>query len=543
MMKYKILLLDDEIFHVEERHFVFEAFLEDKWLNYYRMKAKEDGLDVSDETLYKAIEPHANSGYEFEVLYHERLDEESLRSIVTNNEFDAIFLDVSFDNALEKTDFFKVLSALERYMIKGVPPVFVYSGKLNDDMVLSINEAFDRVFVGRGPDRLYIFKEIKNICDSAHKRKEGGQCDFGKLIAARQRISNIISKTKDLATFFPKKRDEISILHISDLQFGDKHSSNALNGILNSISSKVGNIDLLVITGDIAMHGWTSEFNEAEAFITQLRDKLWPKDINLEEKCRRTIIVPGNHDVDLNILATNYFDAKPIENVEEGNRTIDFENLKEQLSSPVLHQHDSYQRLALQAFRDFAYNVTRDSHYYLCDTLNFVNDRFINWGIRFLCLNSVGAISAIEANKVFLVPESDRFHSLESVMSIALCHHTLLCENPGEISNGDAELFRKTLLGYITGNRCQILMGGHRHTSASKIESTENSADYLVCETASLRLEGTDDKHIRSLKKYVLHRQDDKFTLLDEILYKFSDTDASITDGEIIQNKTKIPKY
>ena len=76
-MKYKIMLIDDEIFRVEERRYVFEAFLENKWLNYYRMKATEDGLDVSEEILYKAIEPHANSGYEFEVFYLARPDEES----------------------------------------------------------------------------------------------------------------------------------------------------------------------------------------------------------------------------------------------------------------------------------------------------------------------------------------------------------------------------------------------------------------------------------------------------------------------------------
>jgi len=535
MVKYKIWLLDDEIYKEPERRYIFEAFLENKWFNYYKMRAEEGGLDVTEESLKKAIEPHAEAGNEFEVVYQDRPDEESLRKTIMKGGIDAIFLDVGFEKAPEKPDFFKVLSALERYMDTDVPPIFVYSGAITPDMIVSINDAFDRVFVGRGPDRLYSLNEIISICDSAHKRN-GGKCNFERLIAARQIISNIISKKKNLASFFPKKDDELSILHISDLQFGDKKSSHALNGILNSISSKVGDIDLLVITGDIAMHGWKSEFIEAETFITKLRDKLWPKGVSTEEKCRR------NHDVDLNMLVANYYDAIPIDN-SDGTRQIDFSNIVNDISAFQKHEHDNYQNMSLQAFRNFAYRITLDSNYILCDTLNFANDRFINWGIRFLCLNSVGAISATEANKAFLAPDSDIIHPIDGVMSIALCHHTLLCESPGDICEKDADLFRKTLLGYITGNKCQILMGGHRHMSASEKRSTENSTDYLVCEAASLRLEKTDNNHIRALKKYVFYRKNAKYSLLDEYLYNFSEKDTSISEAQMVQEKNPIPNY
>jgi 3',5'-cyclic AMP phosphodiesterase CpdA len=95
----------------------------------------------------------------------------------------------------------------------------------------------------------------------------------------------------------------ITILHVSDMQFGVHHQFGAeeidhfdslLERIWNDISLLRDNEglkpDLLICTGDLAEWAWSREFADAMRFLGVLAERL-------DIKRDRVIIIPGNHDV------------------------------------------------------------------------------------------------------------------------------------------------------------------------------------------------------------------------------------------------------
>lgn len=530
MIKYKILLIDDEIYTDDNRKNVFAAFLENEWFEYYRMRYQEADMEVSEEQIKKAIKIYDEVGWEFEVTYTDSIS--GIRETVDKIQYDAIFMDALFDRATTKIDFKDVLAALQRYTKSDSLPIFVYSAKLEEVVVNRVNNAFYEVFEDRTPNRYYTFSEIDGICEGARK-KINGKHEFGRLISARRTIHKIISKSKNEVAFNINNADQLSILHISDLQFGDPKTSQALNGILNNIVSKVGPVDLLIITGDIAMRGLASEFTEAKKFINALRKKLWKGDNREQERKERTIIIPGNHDYDLNTTILPYFvtQNRKTQN-SDGNREIDIESVVEQITKKKCDEKNSYSYLGLQAYRNFAFEMTGDTEYIINKTLNFKMNKYMNWGISFYCLNSVGNISAKETNKVYLPNCGDEYTTEQNILSIVLCHHTPLSTEPNEIPSKDREKFCKALAGYITGNGCRIVMGGHSHKNESMSGETKGGEKYIVCTAASLRVEGDCESYIRGFKKYIFHKEKKLYSKMDEEIYVIDEKDSSITKQE-----------
>ena len=92
--------------------------------------------------------------------------------------------------------------------------------------------------------------------------------------------------------------DKISWLHISDFHFkagGDDFSQEvSCHALLRDIPSRLSDefpLQFIVVTGDIAFSGQSSEYELASAFFDSLLD-------NLGLDARSLCIVPGNHDVD-----------------------------------------------------------------------------------------------------------------------------------------------------------------------------------------------------------------------------------------------------
>lgn len=532
---YNILIIDDEIFtQPGERLYVFEAFFENKWKNYIIEEYKKMKVpNLSDEALQPVVEPYEKKRSYFSVDYCNNASDDNIKNILKEKKYDAIFLDVVFDRGPSKTDFYKVLLALQKNLDR-IPPIFVYTGQFQKTLIDIINDGFSRVFGDITPNKYYTIDLFSKTCRFTLM----SEYDFSHIEEEREVIRRIISKSKGEVTFSPNQVNDISILHISDLQFGDKKTSKTLNGICHSISSYVGKIDLLIITGDIAMRGNREEFKEGLEFLNLLRDNLWPG-LPENEKMERTIVIPGNHDFDLRTTLLDCFDVKNMQDAE-GNviRQLDLDYISKQLNNPNIDLNIS-NPFGLQAYREFAFRLTHRKEY-LYSSLDFVDKRFANWGICFYCLNSVGKITAKETNKVFLEKNSDRLVTPKDTLAIALCHHTFLCEAPFEIPNEDLELFNKTLYGYITGNNCKIIMGGHRHKSSAKDEKLDNKETYHICEAASLRVEGDMEDYIRGYNKYVLTKENDIFTRIKETKYVINESDSSTTSEE---SEYVIPKY
>ena len=63
-------------------------------------------------------------------------------------------------------------------------------------------------------------------------------------------------------------------------------------------ASEIGDVDAILVTGDIAFKGMKEEYDVAVAWLEQLADAVGCNR-------RRIYVVPGNHDVDRNVFSTN----------------------------------------------------------------------------------------------------------------------------------------------------------------------------------------------------------------------------------------------
>jgi 3',5'-cyclic AMP phosphodiesterase CpdA len=104
-------------------------------------------------------------------------------------------------------------------------------------------------------------------------------------------------------------KHEITILHLSDLQFGKYHRFGRLGNTqdpnepyksllvrltddLETLKNEPGiRPDLVVITGDIAEWGRPNEFDDALLFLKELSQ-------HLQISLQQVLVVPGNHDID-----------------------------------------------------------------------------------------------------------------------------------------------------------------------------------------------------------------------------------------------------
>ena len=103
-------------------------------------------------------------------------------------------------------------------------------------------------------------------------------------------------------------RDCVTLLHLSDMQFGRNHRFGRLglpgadaefDTLLQRLTDDLAGLrdsehqlqpDLLVVSGDLAEWARKSEFDDVSHFIEKLTDFL-----GLSR--RRVVIVPGNHDI------------------------------------------------------------------------------------------------------------------------------------------------------------------------------------------------------------------------------------------------------
>jgi len=104
----------------------------------------------------------------------------------------------------------------------------------------------------------------------------------------------------------------VTVLHISDTQFGQYHrfgagatslASQLIYDLRDNVGRDVPPIDLIVLSGDIAERGLWSEFTQALAFVRELLSftGLGPD---------KVVVVPGNHDVNWGMSEAYFAECK-----------------------------------------------------------------------------------------------------------------------------------------------------------------------------------------------------------------------------------------
>lgn len=411
------------------------------------------------------------------------------------------------DGDFDKGSFRDVLHKIKEKC--GKAPIYVYSSKWNDSSMNDLIEDFNVVFVNRIPNNVLTFRYFENAvksCKLHMSPPEWGR--IKQLEKKREQIWNAIATQRNHVPFQPSSPSgDIVILHISDLQFGDKKTAQNVTGMWNDMADKIHKflarrqlekVDLVVITGDIAMSGKPSEYKDAISQLQTLFKKLWGA--NSEEWKDRIIVVPGNHDFDINTCVLRYFKAENKDKLRE----VDFDKILEKINAnkdkELQNDVNEYQRLGLQSFREFAYELTQDDIYILSENLDFINDKYSNWGIRFICLNSVYMINAKKTNFAGININNissmcDEIDIKEEFFTIILTHHTLLSkeylsvEEYANISNALNTLQRSL--------KAQIVMGGHRHINDTGDKSNSENKTLYTLEAASLRVEDKADAYER----------------------------------------------
>lgn len=259
-------------------------------------------------------------------------------------------------------------------------------------------------------------------------------------------IQFALNKYYQQTTISIDDNQEIGILHLSDPQFGDPNFD-ALSYLAEKDIKKAieGNkVNFVVISGDIAYSGLPEQFDKATIWIKKLLADLFPDD---PSRHTRLLLVPGNHDVNLGLLAADSV-------------KYSFSTKEYTLENHQTHQHNAY---GLNVFRNFAFKVTKDLEWLTNPDLCFYNNRFIYHGLQFIHLNSANELSSQEPSYASL-PKNDLLNNTptnqENIFTIAISHHGPKFSNdPYEVSIGNWDESKKIL----QHSKASLLIHGHGH--------------------------------------------------------------------------------
>jgi predicted MPP superfamily phosphohydrolase len=110
---------------------------------------------------------------------------------------------------------------------------------------------------------------------------------------------------------FMSFRDPVTILHLSDPQFGANHLSGDSDELLQRLVTSLTELredkglapDLLILTGDLAERGLPKEFEQARRLIDGLHE-------HLGVGPERTVVIPGNHDINWGHCKSHFNDQE-----------------------------------------------------------------------------------------------------------------------------------------------------------------------------------------------------------------------------------------
>ena len=498
-MKYKILVIDDD----STREDIFYKFF----------SRIEKGYEEAPEFKLEFIKTPNN-----------------LEKDIKDSKADAILLDAILQDDQnpcwrEKIKIETVLDKIKS-AFNIVPPIFLVSSKWNENLLKDVNDAFAKSIPNTLPKKYYTYKQFTNIVrDISIKDDTNMEVDYSILIEERKKIHDIIAQHYGRTNKSLFKKNQINILHLSDLQYGDSKTTNNTVGLFRSIKNALGNngienIDLIVVSGDIAMSGKESEYKLAEN-LTTLINLLWGNEKNNGE---RIILAPGNHDFDINYCTLNYFNAKNL----NGTRQIDLLSLIKELLNKDNINHSSYNKEGIRAFQNYCYKITQNPIYISNSNMNFVIENFLDWGIRFIILDSISNVNINETNHVEfnkneinkLVDNISESQCDNNIFNIVVSHHTEMFFEKGDEQIAVLDQLKNSL-------NCKLFLGGHRHISANKESETSDDKKYIVIEAASLRVDDESDEYVRGFNVIQLNRTNEQINSIIEKQFIFNKIDGA----------------
>jgi tetratricopeptide (TPR) repeat protein len=292
---------------------------------------------------------------------------------------------------------------------------------------------------------------------------------------SRNRAANVQQLFRDWSLKRTKPSNDppqrISWLHLSDFHFGGSepnryNQSIVIKSLLKDIGERIKEdgleLDFIAVTGDLALHGKSTEYELVRAFFEDLlRITGVPR--------QRLCVVPGNHDVDRALITPMAFDAS--KNVISRDRAINY----------LLNPDD--RRIFFARFKGYSefFNEYFKEHPISDERFHYVRHFDIgNRHLAVLGLNSswLSCSDDDETNKL-VIGEPQTLAALEEAgeadFRIALFHH------PNDWIRGFDQSDSMTKL--LTN--CDFVLHGHLHEGAVTRLSTPDSNAMVIAGGAS----------------------------------------------------------
>jgi len=438
------------------------------------------------------------------------------------NNFDCFIVDISLDNWTTESAVRNMFMRVINYIGKQ-KPIILLSSKIQEVIDWS-NELLKESF-----------QLIYTIALEELTTEQGGV----KVIKSREtsqivcnNIYTLLSQKLKYSTLKKEDNDDINILHISDLQFGDNSFDDGLSFafpdvLYRYLNDKLKiNIDFVIVTGDISYNGSPSQYEKAFEWFSKIGNRLF----NSESFNERFLIVPGNHDVNLSLCSLNVFKYQfPKENVPIG-------DIQLSKRDDVINEYTMY---ALDAFRDFAYKLTNDNNWLSNQQLSFFNNKFNFLGFRFLLINALNPYnllgknsSEFEVNVNSLEELSiEANHQNKNIPTIVLTHPSPSCL--GFNLDGNSSDNWRRLSSLLVSIDSKLFLYGHTHNNlpTEKMRLSEGKS-IIRSSTGTLFTEPGNVGETRSFKIITLKRNANKVINYIEKSYILKTNSTIIPDGE-----------
>lgn len=287
------------------------------------------------------------------------------------------------------------------------------------------------------------------------------------LTVLQDKILDDLSIWHERSTFRPSDDQNIRLLLLADLQYGDSHTSDLAvfdeNWIVQTLKRDNLLPDFVVIAGDVAFSGAPREFDLAKSKLDEnLFQYMWGTR-QAEAMRDRIIVVPGNHDVNLRLAACNQYDWD-----RDKKRWMAKDSSMANDHAGKDLEVDRSRNYALEPFRQFAHALTGSRAWESHFNSSRVDRRFEHIGIRFYLLNSVSQASIDAPNGAEFSADAlgKITRSLgcndkpDDFFNIAVSHHGIQIGNPKSIQMNDWESVGKQ---FFKMHKVGLWMFGHYH--------------------------------------------------------------------------------